>query len=146
VKIIEDEREVLSRITVGSCGNQRELDKYNRSWDNIGYNGMFQIRTFGMGEQFVDQVLQSSIMRFMMDNPADKTTIVLVSGDGNDYQDACLSFPRLLKMAITQYNFNVEIWSLSNSMSRKYSELKNQFKGKVTLRHLDPYINEFIDV
>ncbi len=146
VKIIHDKREVLTKVTVGSCRNQPELDKYNRLWSSIDYNGIFTIRAAGMGEQFVDQALQSAIMRFMMDNPSDKTTIVLVSGDGNDNQEACLSFPRVMKMAITQYNFDVEIWSLSESMSRKYHELKNEFKGKVKLRHLDTYIKEFINV
>ena len=48
VNIIHDKREVLTKVTVGSCRNQHELDKYNRLWSSIDYNGIFTIRAPGM--------------------------------------------------------------------------------------------------
>jgi hypothetical protein len=144
VKVIEGDRQILTRATVGSCKNQTELNTIKPIWDILGYSNMFQIRQEGRGELFVDQALQSMLLRFIIDNPSDNITIMLVSGDGNN-QPGLTSFPDILQMAIVKYNFNVEICTFTESESFEYMKLKNVFKDKVTIKHLNPHIHEFMN-
>ncbi len=138
-KVVENGREILSRVVVGSGNTQDEIDDVKLLWNSIDYKSFYQLRATGKGEQFVDQALQSHMCDYIFNIDSNNNTIVLVSGDGNS-KDKMLSFPKVLKIAVEKYNFDVEIWSFSRSLSSTFNKLKNNFPTKVTIKFLDSHL------
>jgi hypothetical protein len=144
VELVEGGRNIIMRGVTGSCRYEDEHASIKSNWDELCYQNQFQIRTPGMGEQFVDQALQMMIMkaRHTYRHDANKT-IVLVSGDGNNLLPGLPSFPEILNFS-AEDGFNIEVWSFSTSLSHKYRQLLREIPAKMKIRFLDDYVQELI--
>jgi Zinc finger, C3HC4 type (RING finger) len=169
VAVVENGRDARTRFCAGSIsaagGGERTAAQRTalaEPWQRVGYKVRIGERSTGGGESFVDDLIVADMNRAMfVDNTASRgSTIVLLSGDGNDNTDNTFlpstgssssssstsiaddndSFVRAVLRAIAE-GFKVEVWSWRQSLSRRYVRLARDFGDRIKICHLDEHRN-----
>jgi hypothetical protein len=134
--LVVGSRQARDRVLVGSCvGGEERLE----DWKELGYQVFMQHRDAAAREQFVDDALvaqmQRALLRSKDENNSGKT-LVLLSGDGNSNEGRA-SFSEVVKEALFDRGWRVEVWCWKASCSTTYRELQGMEGCNFSLFYLD---------
>jgi hypothetical protein len=142
VETVEGGRQSQTRVLAGSVP-VGFVEKPNSSWAiwrALTYNVLLAQRAAGVGEQFVDEALHSTMSRVLL-SPQLKNagqTMVLLTGDGNDTVENTMTFPLLVEAAVDA-GWNVEVWAWNRSISRKFRDLAREYPAHIRICPLDEH-------
>ncbi len=115
-------------------------------WENAGYRVKVCSRDVDTGaEDLVDEFLHAQAMNAVMAHAQDRpgeNTLVLCTGDGNENH----GFSNFVDVArnTAKMGWRVEIWSWRHSISRKYQQLANEHRGRLSIHYLDEFEDQII--
>ncbi len=143
MRAVEKGRPVASREVAGSLvrtadGQIIRQEALWGQWRRCKYREHLGVRNAGSGESNIDETLHSIIAKRILTPQLQNSgqTMVLLTGDGNDYHEGRSTFPGLATGALN-LGWNVEVWSWRASLSKNFLRLAQKFPGRLTVVYLD---------